>query len=242
VTVSGVPNLAVALAPSVTAAQTNAVLDLSALVRNTGTAAALGAHLDFALPSGLALAGTPSFAACTGTQQIDCNLADLPSGAEIRVVLRLRSTAAGRQTITATVSADRDADPTDSAVSVAVDVVAPATPPAVVPETHHAARTFSGTARADRLTGTTANDVLYGLGGADVLSGRAGNDVLYGGRGNDVLDGGPGADRLFGGPGNDTLRARDGRRDLVDCGPGRDTAVVDRIDRVSGCELVRRPR
>jgi Ca2+-binding RTX toxin-like protein len=237
------PNLAVTLAPSTTAAQTNGLLDVSALVRNTGTAAALGAHLDLALPAGLALAGPPAFdrgSGCTGSRQIDCGLADLPSGAESRVVLRLRSTAAGRQTITATVSADRDADPTDSAVSVAIDVVAPATPPTVVPATHHVAHTLSGTVRADRLTGTSANDVLYGLGGADVLLGRQGNDVLYGGRGNDVLDGGPGVDRLFGGPGNDTLRARDGRRDLVDCGTGRDVAIVDRVDRVSGCEVVRR--
>ena len=238
-TVNGIPNPAVALAPSTTASQTNGLLDLSAVVRNTGTAAALGAHLDLALPAGLALASAPSIR-CTGTQQIDCNLADLPIGAETRVVFRLRSTAAGRQTITATVSADGDADPTDSAVSVAVDVVAPAKQPTVVPKKHHAAHTFSGTAHADRLTGTSANDVLYGLGGADVLLGRGGNDVLYGGRGNDVLDGGPGADRLFGGPGNDTLRARDGRRDLVDCGPGRDVAIVDRVDRVSGCEVVRR--
>ncbi|MFL5928581.1 MAG: calcium-binding protein [Gaiellaceae bacterium] len=213
---------------------------MSALVRNTGTAPALRAHLDLALPAGLALAGPPSFAGCSGTQQIDCNLDDLPTAAQTRILFRLRATAAGRQTITATVAADRDADPTDSAVSVAVEVVAPAGPAAVAPKTHVAAHTFSGTARTDRLSGTPANDVLYGLGGADVLLGQKGNDVLYGGRGNDVLDGGAGADRLFGGPGNDTLRARDGRRDLVDCGPGRDTAVVDRIDRVSGCELVRR--
>ena len=72
------------------------------------------------------------------------------------------------------------------------------------------------------------------------LTRQLGNDVLYGGRGDDRLDGGPGRDRLFGGPGNDMLRARDGARDVVDCGPGRDTAVIDRFDRVSGCETVRR--
>jgi Ca2+-binding RTX toxin-like protein len=65
--------------------------------------------------------------------------------------------------------------------------------------------------------------------------------VLFGGIGNDVLYGGAGSDRLYGGPGNDTLRARDGQRDVVDCGPGRDIAYVDRIDRVSACErIVRR--
>jgi hypothetical protein len=34
---------------------------------------------------------------------------------------------------------------------------------------------------------------------------------------------------------------RDGRRDIVGCGPGRDTAVADATDVVRGCEVVRRP-
>ena len=42
------------------------------------------------------------------------------------------------------------------------------------------------------------------------------------------------------GPGDDTLRARDGKADRVRCGPGHDVAVVDKRDRVSGCEVVRR--
>jgi hypothetical protein len=242
VAVGGTPNLAVTLATAATAALTNGLIEVTAIVRNTGSAAALQAHLDLALPAGLTLVGTPSLgraSACSGSQQIDCSLDDMTSGAETRVSFAVRATTPGRQTITATVSADRDSDPTDSAVSVAIDVVARETAQSVVPKRHVAAHTFSGTARADRLRGTAANDVMYGLGGSDVLLGRKGNDVLYGGRGNDVLDGGPGSDRLFGGPGNDTLRARDGRRDLVDCGPGRDVAFVDRIDRVSGCEVVR---
>jgi hypothetical protein len=41
-------------------------------------------------------------------------------------------------------------------------------------------------------------------------------------------------------PGNDVVPARDGVRDLIACGAGRDTAYVDRYDRVSGCEIVRR--
>jgi hypothetical protein len=47
---------------------------------------------------------------------------------------------------------------------------------------------------------------------------------------------------LKGGPGNDVLLAADGKRDLVDCGKGRDRATVDRIDRVRGCESVTRKR
>ena len=180
-------------------------------MKNTGSGSALQTHLELALPAGLALIGAPSYergSGCTGTQQIDCFLDYLPSGAQTRVVFGLRATAPGQQTITATVSSDRDSDPTDDAISVAIDVVTPVALPAVVPTTHVAARTFSGSARADRITGTARNDVLYGLGGPDLLLGLNGNDVLYGGRGDDRLDGGPGRDRLFGGPGNDSLTIR----------------------------------
>ena len=42
------------------------------------------------------------------------------------------------------------------------------------------------------------------------------------------------------GAGNDVVRASaDGRGDRIDCGPGRDTAYVDRGDRTTGCEVVR---
>jgi len=53
----------------------------------------------------------------------------------------------------------------------------------------------------------------------------------------DELDGGHGA--LKGGSGNDTISARDRKRDTINCGAGRDRAVVDRIDRVArNCERV----
>jgi Ca2+-binding RTX toxin-like protein len=73
-----------------------------------------------------------------------------------------------------------------------------------------------------------------------VLEGRGGDDVLRGLGGNDRLVGGSGRDRLFGGAGNDRLLAHDSQRDVVDCGPGRDTAIVDRKDVVTGCEKVAR--
>jgi RHS repeat-associated protein len=41
--------------------------------------------------------------------------------------------------------------------------------------------------------------------------------------------------------GDDAVQARDGARDRVACGPGRDRARVDRLDRVKGCERVDRP-
>ena len=115
-----------------------------------------------------------------------------------------------------------------------------------------------GTAGADKLDGGAGHDLLYGLGGADLIRGLAGNDCLVGGDGSDRLFGAGGADRLTAGAGadhlhggtgadvldagsgNDVLRARDGRRETVRCGSGRDRAVVDRRDRVSGCERVER--
>jgi len=40
--------------------------------------------------------------------------------------------------------------------------------------------------------------------------------------------------------GRDVIFARDGERDVIDCGTERDTAVVDRLDVVSNCERVLR--
>jgi Ca2+-binding RTX toxin-like protein len=97
--------------------------------------------------------------------------------------------------------------------------------------------TVTGTPGRDVLVGTAGRDVLCGLGGADLLDGGLGNDVLVGGPGNDSLEGGAGSDTLLGGKGNDFLRAWDGRRDVVDGGPGPDRAWVDpSVDRVRGVE------
>jgi len=128
-------------------------------------------------------------------------------------------------------------------------------------ETTAARRVAVGSARADTLCGRATRDRLSGRGGDDVLRGRAGNDVLLGGGGADRLDGGPGRDRLEGGPGGDVLtggpgrdhlsgggerdviHARDGMRDAILCGPGRDLVYADTVDLVAAsCEDVRRPR
>jgi len=98
---------------------------------------------------------------------------------------------------------------------------------------------LSGTDAGDEIKGGRGNDKLDGLGGDDCLRGNAGGDRLRGGAGADQLAGGPGADALSGGDGDDELKARAGGRDLVRCGPGKDTAVVDARDRVRGCEKVR---
>lgn len=107
----------------------------------------------------------------------------------------------------------------------------------------------NGTAHADHLTGTKGADVLRGLKGRDVLSAGAGRDLLIGGRGPDVLRGGPGRDgyNMIDGveaaaPGRDRIYARDGAADEINCGAGRDLAVVDEVeDGVIDCEVVREP-
>jgi hypothetical protein len=53
-----------------------------------------------------------------------------------------------------------------------------------------------------------------------------------------VITGGAGADRLYGGPGSDWSDAADVERDVVDCGPGVDRAIVDSVDIVHNCESV----
>ena len=95
----------------------------------------------------------------------------------------------------------------------------------------------------DRLAGKAGSDSLSGSSGADYLSGGDGNDKLSGGVGNDRLSGGKGKNRYSGGAGADVISAANGRGgEKVNCGSGRDRAVVDRTDRVSGCERVMRRR
>jgi hypothetical protein len=97
-----------------------------------------------------------------------------------------------------------------------------------------------GRGGADRLRGFDGDDCLEGGNGNDTLRGGKGNDRLSGGPGNDSLDGGPGRDVVNGGPGRDTVASVDGERDTINCGGGRDSVRADRVDRVSGCERVRR--
>ncbi|MBI5104549.1 MAG: hypothetical protein HZB46_06120 [Solirubrobacterales bacterium] len=99
---------------------------------------------------------------------------------------------------------------------------------------------LDGQAGNDRLSGGLGKDNLLGDVGNDRLTGGVDADRLSGGAGDDVLLPGRGRDRVAGGAGNDTISARDGARDVVDCGRGRDTARVDRKDRVVGCEKVSR--
>ncbi|HEX8743461.1 MAG TPA: MopE-related protein [Thermoleophilaceae bacterium] len=103
--------------------------------------------------------------------------------------------------------------------------------------------TIYGAAGNDRLAGDDGNDRLFGGAGSDRLSGGRGKDSLDGGAGNDKLSGGPDANSYRGGAGDDTVNARNGKVETIDCGAGRrDSAAVDRRDRVKGCEKVKRAR
>jgi beta-lactamase regulating signal transducer with metallopeptidase domain len=105
-----------------------------------------------------------------------------------------------------------------------------------------------GTAAADTLRGTAGPDWLSGGRGDDIIRGRAGDDHLDGGAANDRIVGGPGDDTILGGDGHDTIRGgsgddvirtwADGTADTIDCGPGRDRAVIDATDSTTRCEDV----
>lgn len=97
-----------------------------------------------------------------------------------------------------------------------------------------------GGAGDDVVDGGRGPDNLKGQRGADRFRGDSGQDDIRGNGGRDVLNGGAGRDRLLAGRDRDLIRAADGTRDVVRCGRGRDRAIVDRRDRVRGCERVKR--
>jgi hypothetical protein len=141
-----------------------------------------------------------------------------PTFADIGYTLRLAVTATnafGKVVV--------QSDPTDTVA---------ATPP------HQKGRRIVGTTKGEYLAGGGHDDVILGNGGNDTLLGGAGDDRIDGGAGNDIINGGSGADRLVGGSGSDTIKAADDERDVVDCGRGRDRAVVDSFDKTTDCEVV----
>jgi hypothetical protein len=122
----------------------------------------------------------------------------------------------------------------------------------VAPSKGHCSNRFAGTAKADRIKGSKGSDRinggrgrdrLSGLAGADCINGAAGNDTLSGGNGNDTISAGAGKNKVSGGAGNDKINVRNHRRDVVNCGKGKkDRVVADKVDRLRGCEIVRRSR
>ena len=90
-----------------------------------------------------------------------------------------------------------------------------------------------GSRRADRIVGTQKGDLIWAGQGNDVVHGRGGDDVIVG----DVpYSAHPGKDRLYGGTGRDFIDSYDGRRDVVNGGPGKDRGMFDPHDRVRSIE------
>lgn len=93
----------------------------------------------------------------------------------------------------------------------------------------------AGVALADSVRGVDT-DALRGTEGDDRLTGFGGEDGVWGLGGDDELYGGAGRDLILGGTGDDFVGAKDGDADLVACGPGKDVASVDSVDR--DCETL----
>jgi hypothetical protein len=89
---------------------------------------------------------------------------------------------------------------------------------------------IKGNNRANTLVGTPNDDAIYGYGGADRIDARGGTDTLRLGGGSDEGRGGRGDDRI---------RAVDGSKDDISCGPGPDRVKANPGDNVQeGCEKV----
>ncbi len=102
---------------------------------------------------------------------------------------------------------------------------------------------INGGAGRDLIAGGSSNDRVSGDRGNDRINGNSGNDVLKGNSGKDRIVGGTGRDVVSAGSGSDRVDVRDGKRDRVNCGRGRDTVIADPKDRVSdNCERVVRRR
>ena len=97
---------------------------------------------------------------------------------------------------------------------------------------------FGGGAGDDVLYGGGSDDQLHGGPGNDRVFGEDGQDVVAGGDGDDYIVGGQGVDRFYGedvdacipsscASGQDVIEARDGNQEMIDCGPGTDSAKVD---------------
>lgn len=133
-----------------------------------------------------------------------------------------------------------------------------------VSEVAGAGCTISGTPGPETLVGTGGADRICARGGDDTVNAGGGNDVVFAGKGSDTVNGqggrdtilleagadvgfgssandrivgGSGGDRLNGNAGRDRLDSRDGVRgnDRNNGGPGADTCLRDRRDRINSC-------
>jgi PKD repeat protein len=99
---------------------------------------------------------------------------------------------------------------------------------------------LSGSAGSDTLLGGDGDDSITGGGDKDYLLGGYGDDDLVGGAGNDRVSGGAGRNTIRAGAGHDAIKAYNGNEDVIFCGPGSDRVIADRIDKLRGCEKIRR--
>jgi RTX calcium-binding nonapeptide repeat (4 copies) len=91
---------------------------------------------------------------------------------------------------------------------------------------------IKGNNRANTLLGTSNSDAIYGYGGADRIDARGGDDTLRLGSGSD---------KGQGGRGDDQIRAVDGSKDDIFCGPGADRVKANPGDHLTKeCEKVKR--
>jgi hypothetical protein len=169
----------------------------------------------------------PSQGFCSNVAGVRCELGALAAGASATVSVTFEVEDAGQATLKPSATApEPDGDPSDNSTELFVKVLN---------------CTILGTFGADSLNGTPGRDRICGRYGSDTIHGNLGDDFIDGGEGADTIFGGKGRDRIYGGGGNDVILARDGRRDVIDCGPEADSAVVDRVDVVSHCRSVYRP-
>ena len=69
----------------------------------------------------------------------------------------------------------------------------------------------------------------------------SGTCTIMGTAGTDVIEGtGSWGDLVLAGAGNDKVHVNDRHTDRVDCGKGRDEVWADRLDKLTGCEIVHR--
>lgn len=199
--------------------------------------------------AGQVISATPAQGTCSisgGT--VACSVGTTKRDAPVAIPIVVRAPQSGTITsIASTSSVVADPVPGNNSATVGAAVPGGTVPDATV---QPCAVLLTGTPKADRLRGSSGgdrirarggNDTLKGRGGADCLLGQAGNDRLVGGSGDDRIVGGTGRDRVGAGAGADVVRVRDGVRDIVTCGAGKDLVVADRSDRVSrDCEKIRR--
>ncbi len=74
--------------------------------------------------------------------------------------------------------------------------------------------------------------------GNDTVVGTNAAEQIFTESGNDLVSAGGGSDQVFTSTGDDAVSARDGLFDRISCGGGTDSATVDDIDSLSGCENV----